>query len=233
MISPWASSGRPPSAGLGSTSRRRSTRGPRHRGDRPRRAPAAAAGGPGRPGGVPPARRAAPPRVSGVSTSSGTRRESRRSDPPADEHLDDGDILEMVSSGIVPITVVSEGDATAYASVMPGLAMHRELEVAQEGPTRGPCGRTRRSCARRWTASCAATAAGPPSATSSSSVTGRTTAGSGIRPPEADWRATRPSSAPSGRPPPSSISTRCCCWPRATRSRIWIRAERATPAPSA
>ena len=52
---------------------------------------------------------------------------------PADEHLDDGDILEMVSSGIVPITVVSEGDAAAYAAVMPGLAMHRELEVASGG----------------------------------------------------------------------------------------------------
>ena len=52
---------------------------------------------------------------------------------PADEHLDDGDILEMVGSGIVPITVVSDGDAAAYASVMPGLVVHQDLEVASGG----------------------------------------------------------------------------------------------------
>jgi membrane-bound lytic murein transglycosylase MltF len=52
---------------------------------------------------------------------------------PADEHLDDGDILEMVSTGIVPITVVSDGDAEAYAPLLPGLTVHRDLEVASGG----------------------------------------------------------------------------------------------------
>src|SRR4051794_1655266 len=52
---------------------------------------------------------------------------------PADEHLDDGDILEMVGSGIVPMTVVSDGDASAYAPLLPGLAVRRDLEVASGG----------------------------------------------------------------------------------------------------
>ncbi|HVL17794.1 MAG TPA: transglycosylase SLT domain-containing protein, partial [Gemmatimonadales bacterium] len=34
---------------------------------------------------------------------------------------------------IVPITVVSDGDAAAYASVMPGLVVHQDLEVASGG----------------------------------------------------------------------------------------------------
>ncbi|HKU62597.1 MAG TPA: transporter substrate-binding domain-containing protein [Gemmatimonadales bacterium] len=52
---------------------------------------------------------------------------------PADEHLDDGDVLEMVSGGVVPITVVSEGDAQAYAPLLPTLALHRELVVDSGG----------------------------------------------------------------------------------------------------
>jgi membrane-bound lytic murein transglycosylase MltF len=52
---------------------------------------------------------------------------------PADEHLDDGDILEMVANGIVPITVVSEGDATAYAPLLEGLLVHRDVAVDSGG----------------------------------------------------------------------------------------------------
>ena len=52
---------------------------------------------------------------------------------PADENLEDGDILELVNAGIVPMTVVNAADAEVYQSLMPGLTVRSDLEVASGG----------------------------------------------------------------------------------------------------
>jgi membrane-bound lytic murein transglycosylase MltF len=52
---------------------------------------------------------------------------------PADENLEDGDILELVNAGIVPVTVVNATDAEVYGSMMPGLTVRADLEVASGG----------------------------------------------------------------------------------------------------
>jgi membrane-bound lytic murein transglycosylase MltF len=52
---------------------------------------------------------------------------------PADENLDDGDILELVNAGVVPITVVNGADGELYGSLMPGLTVREDLEVASGG----------------------------------------------------------------------------------------------------
>jgi membrane-bound lytic murein transglycosylase MltF len=52
---------------------------------------------------------------------------------PADENLEDGDILDLVNAGILPITVVNAADAEVYASLMPALTVREDLEVASGG----------------------------------------------------------------------------------------------------
>ena len=52
---------------------------------------------------------------------------------PADENLEDGDILELVNTGVVPITVVNGGDAGFYRSVLTGLTVRNDLVVSSGG----------------------------------------------------------------------------------------------------
>ena len=52
---------------------------------------------------------------------------------PADENLEDGDILEMVHTGVVPITVVDSATANVFRSVLPGLQVRNDLELASGG----------------------------------------------------------------------------------------------------
>jgi membrane-bound lytic murein transglycosylase MltF len=52
---------------------------------------------------------------------------------PADENLEDGDILELVNAGVVPITVVDADGAEVYASLLPALTVRKDLEVAAGG----------------------------------------------------------------------------------------------------
>ncbi len=52
---------------------------------------------------------------------------------PADENLEDGDILEMVNTGVVPITVVNGSDAGFYRELLTGLTVHDSLVVASGG----------------------------------------------------------------------------------------------------
>jgi membrane-bound lytic murein transglycosylase MltF len=52
---------------------------------------------------------------------------------PADENLEDGDILEIVNTGVVPITVIDSGVAEFYRSLLPGLTVRNDLEIASGG----------------------------------------------------------------------------------------------------
>jgi len=52
---------------------------------------------------------------------------------PADESLEDGDILELVNTGVVPITVVDSTTAEFYRSVLPGLTVRNDLEISSGG----------------------------------------------------------------------------------------------------
>ncbi|HEX5576110.1 MAG TPA: transporter substrate-binding domain-containing protein, partial [Gemmatimonadales bacterium] len=62
---------------------------------------------------------------------------SRGIDPvvirPADENLEDGDILELVNTGVVPITVVDSATAGLYGSVLPGLTVRNDLVISSGG----------------------------------------------------------------------------------------------------
>src|SRR3954452_1857924 len=51
----------------------------------------------------------------------------------ADESLEDGDILELVNTGVVPITVVDSATAALYRSLLPGLTVRNDLEVSSGG----------------------------------------------------------------------------------------------------
>ncbi|HSN73063.1 MAG TPA: transglycosylase SLT domain-containing protein, partial [Steroidobacteraceae bacterium] len=52
---------------------------------------------------------------------------------PADEALEDGDILEMVGAGLVSATVVDDVMATLWAGVLPGLTLHPDVAVNRGG----------------------------------------------------------------------------------------------------
>jgi membrane-bound lytic murein transglycosylase MltF len=52
---------------------------------------------------------------------------------PADENLEDGDILEMVNTGVVPITVVDSVNAEFYRRLLPDLTFRNDLEIASGG----------------------------------------------------------------------------------------------------
>ena len=52
---------------------------------------------------------------------------------PADESLEDGDILELVNTGVVTITVVDSATAGFYRSVLPGLTVRNDLEISSGG----------------------------------------------------------------------------------------------------
>jgi membrane-bound lytic murein transglycosylase MltF len=52
---------------------------------------------------------------------------------PADENLEDGDILELVNTGVVPITVVDSATAGFYRSVLPGLTVRNDLVISSGG----------------------------------------------------------------------------------------------------
>jgi len=52
---------------------------------------------------------------------------------PADENLEDGDILELVSAGVVPITVVDSINAGFYGSLVESLTVHYDLSVSSGG----------------------------------------------------------------------------------------------------
>jgi membrane-bound lytic murein transglycosylase MltF len=52
---------------------------------------------------------------------------------PADENLEDGDILELVNIGVAPMTVVSRGEANLYASVLPEITVREDLTLASGG----------------------------------------------------------------------------------------------------
>ena len=52
---------------------------------------------------------------------------------PADEALEDGDILEMVGAGLVPATVIDSWVAELYSGVLPGLTLHPDLALSRGG----------------------------------------------------------------------------------------------------
>jgi membrane-bound lytic murein transglycosylase MltF len=52
---------------------------------------------------------------------------------PADETLEDGDILEMVGAGLVGATIVDDVMATLWADVLPGLTLHPDVAVHRGG----------------------------------------------------------------------------------------------------
>src|SRR3954471_793186 len=52
---------------------------------------------------------------------------------PADENLEDSDILEMVNTGVVPITVVDSVGAEIYRRLLPNLTYRYDLEIASGG----------------------------------------------------------------------------------------------------
>jgi membrane-bound lytic murein transglycosylase MltF len=52
---------------------------------------------------------------------------------PAPEGLEDEDILEMVSAGLVPLAVVDSHKAEFWAQVLPSLVLHREVAVRTGG----------------------------------------------------------------------------------------------------
>ena len=52
---------------------------------------------------------------------------------PADENLEDGDILEMVHTGVVPITVTDSATTEVYRSLLPSLHVRNDLELASGG----------------------------------------------------------------------------------------------------
>ena len=52
---------------------------------------------------------------------------------PADENLESGDILEMVNTGVVPVTVVDGYDADFYGSWLPDLTVRNDLVLASGG----------------------------------------------------------------------------------------------------
>src|SRR3954470_24022699 len=52
---------------------------------------------------------------------------------PADENLEDGDILEMVNTGVVPLTVVDSLGAELYRGLLPNLTFRNDLEIASGG----------------------------------------------------------------------------------------------------
>ncbi len=49
----------------------------------------------------------------------------------ADENLEGEDILEMVSAGIMPMTVLDDYRAAVWVKVLPGLRVHADMPVAQ------------------------------------------------------------------------------------------------------
>jgi membrane-bound lytic murein transglycosylase MltF len=52
---------------------------------------------------------------------------------PADEMLEDGDLLEMVGAGLVPATVTDTWVADLYAGLLPGLTLHRDVRLSSGG----------------------------------------------------------------------------------------------------
>jgi membrane-bound lytic murein transglycosylase MltF len=52
---------------------------------------------------------------------------------PADENLEDGDILELVNAGLVPITVVDSFNAAVYAPDLSDVTVRNDLAVATGG----------------------------------------------------------------------------------------------------
>lgn len=52
---------------------------------------------------------------------------------PADETLEDGDILEMVGTGLIGATVVDDIMATLWTDVLPGLTVHPDVAVSRGG----------------------------------------------------------------------------------------------------
>jgi membrane-bound lytic murein transglycosylase MltF len=52
---------------------------------------------------------------------------------PADENLEDGDILEMVNTGVVPITVVDSTVADLYSQLLSDLTVRNDLAIASGG----------------------------------------------------------------------------------------------------
>jgi len=52
---------------------------------------------------------------------------------PADENLEDEDLLELVSAGVLPFVIVDDHKAQFWASVLPGLTVREDLAVREGG----------------------------------------------------------------------------------------------------
>lgn len=52
---------------------------------------------------------------------------------PADEHLEDEDLLEMVNADLIPAIVIDKHKAKFWAKILPGIRLHPKAEVASEG----------------------------------------------------------------------------------------------------
>jgi membrane-bound lytic murein transglycosylase MltF len=52
---------------------------------------------------------------------------------PADESLEDEDLMEMVNAGLLPMTVVDRRKAMLWAQVLPNLTVHADLQVGHGG----------------------------------------------------------------------------------------------------
>ena len=66
------------------------------------------------------------------------------------EYLQDGDLLEMVSAGIIPLTVTDSFKGRIWLDMIGGLKAHRLIPLCgTRGAAPGPCATTARSCSRR------------------------------------------------------------------------------------
>jgi len=70
---------------------------------------------------------------------------------PADENLEDEDLLEMVNAELLPFTVVDSYKALLWVKIFPNLKVRTDLAVNTGGEIAWPSGRTRPCCWRRST----------------------------------------------------------------------------------
>lgn len=81
------------------------------------------------------------------------------------EYLQDGDLLEMVAAGIIPLTVTDSFKGRIWLGMISGLRAHKLIPLRDNGRSARPCATTVPSCSRRSTAIWPMLASGPFTAT--------------------------------------------------------------------
>ena len=84
---------------------------------------------------------------------------------PAPEALDDVDLLEMLSAGLLPLTVVDDHLARFWAEVFDGITPREDLVLREGGQIAWAFRKGSPSFAPRWTPSSSATRSGASSPT--------------------------------------------------------------------